>query len=59
MEDFEDKEDALVEEEDEVADLSSVTIVRYLDITREIAHNCSVFVHIVLQLITLLRIIHN
>ena len=47
------------EEEDEVMDLSNVTIVGYLDITIEISHNCSVHVHTTPQLIILSRTSHN
>ena len=47
------------EEEDEVADLSSVTIVGYLDITIEISHNCNVHVHNAPQLIILSRTTHS
>ena len=59
MEDSEEEEEAFVEEEDGVTDLSSVIIVGYLDITKEISHTCIVRVHTVLQLIILLRTGHN
>ena len=58
MEISKEEEEDLVEEEDEVADLYSVTIVGYSDITREIAHNCNVHVHTALQLSILLRTSH-
>ena len=59
MEDSEDEDDSLVEEDDEVEDLSIFTIVGYPNITREISHNCSVRVHTVLQFITMSIIVHN
>ena len=59
MEDSEDEDDSLVEEDDEVEDLSIFTIVGCSNITREISHNCSVRVHTVLQFIIMSRIVHN
>ena len=58
-EDFEDEEEDLVEEADEVTDLSNATIVAYLGIIKDNSHNCSANEHIVLQLITLLRTVHS
>ena len=59
MEDSRDKEEALVEEEDEVVDFSNVIIEVYWDIIKDISHSCSVCVCIVLRLITQLRNFHN
>ena len=58
-EDSEGEEEDLVEEEDEVVDFSSATIVGYLDITSVISHIYSVHVHTAPQLIILLRNSHN
>ena len=45
MKDYEGEEEALVEEEDEVADFSSATIVGYLDINSVIPHIYNFHVH--------------
>ena len=58
-EDFEEEEEDLEEEEAAIVNLSSVTIVGYLDITIEISHTCSVHVCTILQLIILSRTSHS
>ena len=52
MEDSKEVAKALIEEEDEVTDLSNVIFVVYWVITTEISNSCSVCVCIVLRSIT-------
>ena len=58
-EDLKEEEEALDEEEDEVTDQYSVTIVGYLGTIREIALTCNAHVHIAWKSITRSKTAHS